>query len=84
MKVRLDPDAKRVLLALLASPKTPGEISRIHGLPIAVVWQKIQWLMEIGIVRETLSFLTSTGEFRRYFEADLPTDTADQEIVVEA
>lgn len=84
MKVQLDPATKRILLALLASPKTPGEVSRIHGIPIAVVWQKIHWLRDLGIVREAFAFLSSSGEFRRYFEADLPVDTAEQEVVVES
>src|SRR5437867_6377059 len=35
MKVRLDPASKRILVALLASPKTPGEVSRIYGIPVA-------------------------------------------------
>lgn len=84
MKVQLDPAAKRILLAMLASPKTPQEVSRIYGIPIATVWNKIQWLQELGIVRETLTFVDSSGELRRYFEAVLPIDTSDEELVIEA
>lgn len=83
MKVQLDPATKRILLALLASPKTPGEVSRIHGIPIAVVWQKIRWLQDLGIVRPTLSFVDTTGRLRSYFEAVLPVDTGDEELVIE-
>jgi len=84
MQVRLDPAAKRILLALLASPKTPAEVSHIHGIPITIVWQKIRWLEELGVVRETLAFVSSSGEVRRYFEAELPVDTADDELIVDA
>lgn len=84
MKVQLDPAAKRILLAMLASPKTPQEVSRIYGIPIVIVWAKIRWLEELGVVRETLTFLDSSGELRRYFEAVLPVDTSDEELVVEA
>lgn len=83
MKVQLDPATKRILLALLASPKTPGEVSRIHGIPIATVWQKIRWLQDLGIVRATLSFVDTTGQLRSYFEAVLPVDTGDEELVIE-
>lgn len=84
MKVQLDTASRRVLLALLASPKTPAEVSRIYGIPVALVWQKVQRLQEIGLVHEVLAFVDSNGELRRYFEADLPVDTAEDETVVTA
>lgn len=84
MKVQLDPAAKRILLAMLASPKTPQEISRIYGIPITVVWQKLHWLQELGVVRETLTFVDSSGGLRQYYEAVLPIDTSDEELVIEA
>lgn len=83
MKVQLDAAAKRILVALLASPKTPGEVSRIYGIPVATVWQRIQRLQELGLVREVLTFVDSAGEIRRYYEATLPIDTAEEEMVVE-
>ncbi|OGS46772.1 MAG: hypothetical protein A3K66_03985 [Euryarchaeota archaeon RBG_16_67_27] len=84
MKVHLDPATKRILLAILASPKTPKEVSQIHGIPVIVVWQKIRRLEELGIAREVLAFVSATGELRRYFEAELPTDTSDEELTIEA
>jgi hypothetical protein len=83
MKVRLDPASKRILVALLASPKTPGEVSRIYGIPVATVWDKIRRLQELGLVHMVLTFVDSGGEMRRYFEATLPIDTAEEEVVVE-
>jgi len=83
MKVTLDPASKRILVALLASPKTPGEVSRIHGIPVATVWDKIRRLQELGLVHMVLTFVDSSGEMRRYFEATLPIDTSDEEVVVE-
>ena len=83
MKVRLDPVSKRILLGLLGSPKTAGEVSRIFSIPIAVVWEKLRRLQELGLVHLVLTFVDSTGEMRRYFEGVLPIDTSDQEIVVE-
>ena len=83
MKVRLDPASKRILLALLASPKTPGEVSRIHGIPVATVWERIRRLQELGLVHEILTFVDSAGEMRRYFEGALPIDTSEEEVVVE-
>ena len=83
MKVRLDPASKRILVALLASPKTPGEVSRIYGIPVATVWEKLRRLQELGLVRMVLTFVDSAGEMRRYFEAMLPIDTAEEDVVVE-
>jgi hypothetical protein len=83
MKVRLDPASKRILVALLASPKTPGEVSRIYGIPVATVWDKIRRLQELGLVNMVLTFVDSAGEMRRYFEATLPIDTSEEEVVVE-
>ncbi|HKW43626.1 MAG TPA: hypothetical protein VJP06_05500 [Thermoplasmata archaeon] len=83
MQAQLDPDTKRILLALVASPKTPAEVSRIHGLPVALVWQKVRRLQDLGLVREVLTFVDSTGQLRRYFEANLPIDTSDHELVVQ-
>jgi len=83
MKVRLDPDSKRILIGLLGSPKTAGEASRIFGIPIAVVWEKLRRLQELGLVHLVLTFVDSSGEMRRYFEGVLPIDTSDEEIVVE-
>jgi len=80
MKVRLDPASKRILVALLASPKTPGEVSRIYGIPVATVWEKIRRLQELGLVHMVLTF---AGEMRRYFEATLPIDTSEEDVVVE-
>ncbi|TLZ84658.1 MAG: winged helix-turn-helix transcriptional regulator [Methanobacteriota archaeon] len=83
MKVRLDPASKRILVALLASPKTPGEVSRIYGIPVATVWEKIRRLQELGLVHMVLTFVDSAGEMRRYFEATLPIDTSEEDVVVE-
>jgi len=83
MKVRLDPASKRILVALLASPKTPGEVSRIYGIPVATVWDKVRRLQELGLVHMVLTFVDSAGEMRRYFEATLPIDTSEEEVVVE-
>ncbi|TLZ56197.1 MAG: winged helix-turn-helix transcriptional regulator [Methanobacteriota archaeon] len=83
MKVRLDPASKRILVALLASPKTPGEVSRIYGIPVATVWDKIRRLQELGLVHMVLTFVDSAGEMRRYFEATLPIDTSEEDVVVE-
>ena len=83
MKVRLDPASKRILVAVLASPKTPGEVSRIYGIPVATVWDKIRRLQELGLVHMVLTFVDSAGEMRRYFEATLPIDTSEEEVVVE-
>jgi len=83
MKVRLDPASKRILVALLASPKTPGQVSRIYGIPVATVWEKIRRLQELGLVHMVLTFVDSAGEMRRYFEATLPIDTSEEDVVVE-
>ncbi len=80
MKVRLDPASKRILLAMLASPKTPGQVSRIYGIPTAVVWQKVVRLQDLGLLREVLAYIDSDGTLRRYFEAVLPVDTSEDEI----
>lgn len=83
LKADLEPASKRVLLALLASPKTPQEVSRIYGIPVALVWNKVRKLEELGLVREVLCFIDSAGLLRRYFEASLPVDEAEDELVVE-
>jgi DNA-binding Lrp family transcriptional regulator len=83
MKVRLDPVSKQILVALLASPKTPREVSRIYGIPVAIVWERIRRLQELGLVHQILTFVDSAGEMRRYFETTLPPDTSDREMVVE-
>jgi len=84
MQIQLDPATKRILLALLASPKTPKEVSQIYGIPVILVWQKIRRLEELGIAREVLCFVSATGELRRYFEVELPVDTSDDELTIEA
>jgi DNA-binding Lrp family transcriptional regulator len=83
MKVRLDPASKRILVALLASPKTPAEVSRIYGIPVATVWERLRRLQELGLVHMVLTFVDSTGQMRQYFEAALPIDSSDEEVVVE-
>jgi DNA-binding Lrp family transcriptional regulator len=83
MKVRLDPASKRILVALLASPKTPGEVSRIYGIPVATVWERLRRLQELGLVHMVLTFVDSAGQMRQYFEATLPIDSSEEEVVVE-
>lgn len=83
MKVRLDPASRHILVALLASPKTPAEVSRIYGIPVATVWERVTRLQELGLVRQILTFVDSAGQLRRYFEAILPIDVSEQEMVVE-
>lgn len=83
MQVQFDPAAKRILFALLASPKTPAEVSRIYGIPLATVWQKVHRLQDLGLVHEVLVFVDSSGDLRRYFEATLPIDTSEEEAIVE-
>ncbi len=85
MKVRLDPASKRILFAMLASPKTPAEVSRIYGIPVSVVWQKVARLQELGLLREVFSYMDGNGTLRRYFEAVLPVDESedDQEVVLQ-
>lgn len=79
MKVQLDPASKRIVFAMLASPKTPAEVSRIYGIPVAVVWQKVARLQDLGLVREVFAFVDGTGTLRRYFEAVLPVDVSEDE-----
>jgi len=69
---------------MLASPKTPAEVSRIYGIPVAVVWAKVNRLQELGLLREVLAYVDGSGQLRRYFEALLPIDESEEEIVVEA
>ncbi len=85
MKVQLDPASKRILFAMLASPKTPSEVSRIYGIPVSLVWQKVARLRELGLLREVFSFVDANGALRRYFEAVLPVDETedDRELVVQ-
>lgn len=83
MKVQLDPASKRILFAMLASPKTPQEVSRIYGIPVSVVWQKVVRLQDLGLLREVLTFVDSSGSLRRYFEAVLPVDQSEDEVVIE-
>ncbi len=84
MKVQLDPASKRILFAMLASPKPPAEVSRIYGIPVNVVWQRVARLHELGLLREVFSFVDANGTLRRYFEAVLPVDESedDREIVL--
>ena len=79
MKVQLDPASKRILFAMLASPKTPAEVSRIYGIPVTLVWQKVHRLQELGLLREVFSYVDGTGGLRRYFEAILPVDESEDE-----
>ncbi len=85
MKVQLDPASKRILFAMLASPKTPSEVSRIYGIPVNLVWQKVARLRELGLLREVFCFVDANGTLRRYFEAVLPVDETedDRELVVQ-
>ena len=83
MQVRLDPASKRILIAFLASPKTPIEVSRIYGIPVATVRERIRRLQELGLVHMVLTFVDSTGQMRQYYEAALPIDSSDEELVVE-
>lgn len=81
MNVRLDATSKRILVALLASPKTPVEVSRIYGIRVATVWERIRRLQESGLVRQVLTFVDSAGQMRQYFEAVLPIDVSHEEMV---
>lgn len=84
MKVQLDAASKRILFAMLASPKTPAEVSRIYGIPVSVVWQRVAWLRELGLLREVFAYVDASGTLRRYFEALLPVDESEdaEELVV--
>ncbi len=86
MKVQLDPASKRILFAMLASPKTPAEVSRIYGIPVSLVWQKVTRLRELGLLREVFAYVDANGTLRRYFEALLPVDESEdeREVVVQA
>ncbi len=76
-EVDLDETAKGILMATLASPKTAGELTRIFGLPGAVVVDYLELLEHLGIVRVVLSYFGRGGRIVRYYEADLPIDTSD-------
>ncbi len=84
MKVQLDPASKRILFAMLASPKTPAEVSRIYGIPVSLVWQKVARRRELGLLREVFAYVDGDGTLRRYFEALLPVDESEdaEELVV--
>ena len=75
----LDEIAKGILMATLASPKTAGELSRIFGLPGAVVVDYLELLEHLGLLKVVLSYFGRDGRIIRYYEADLPIDTADLE-----
>jgi len=77
VEVDLDETAKGILMATLASPKTAGELTRIFGLPGAVVVDYLELLEHLGLVRVVLSFFGRAGRIIRYYEADLPIDTSD-------
>jgi len=77
VEVDLDETAKGILMATLASPKTAGELTRIFGLPGAVVIDYLELLEHLGLVRVVLSYFGRGGRIIRYYEADLPIDTSD-------
>ncbi len=77
VEVDLDETAKGILMATLASPKTAGELTRIFGLPGAVVVDYLELLEHLGLVRVVLSYFGRGGRIVRYYEADLPIDTSD-------
>jgi hypothetical protein len=77
IEVDLDETAKGILMATLASPKTAGELTRIFGLPGAVVIDYLELLEHLGLVRVVLSYFGRDGRIIRYYEADLPIDTSD-------
>jgi DNA-binding transcriptional ArsR family regulator len=77
IEVDLDETAKGILMATLASPKTAGELTRIFGLPGAVVVDYLELLEHLGLVRVVLSYFGRDGRIIRYYEADLPIDTSD-------
>jgi hypothetical protein len=77
VEVDLDETAKGILMATLASPKTAGELTRIFGLPGAVVIDYLELLEHLGLVRVVLSYFGRDGRIIRYYEADLPIDTSD-------
>src|SRR5207302_9909989 len=83
MQVRLDPASKRILVALLASPKTAVEVSRIYGIPVATVRERIRRLQELGFGHVVLMFVVSTGHMRLYYDAMLTIDSCVEEFVVE-
>ncbi len=83
MQIQLDSASKRILIAMLASPKTPQEVSRIYGIPVSTVWQKVNRLEDLGLLREVLAFVDASGTLRRYFEAVLPVDVSENETVVQ-
>ena len=76
-EVDLDETAKGILMATLASPKTPGELSRIFGLSGSIVVDYLELLEHLGLVRVVLSYFGRDGRIVRYYEADLPIDTSD-------
>ncbi len=80
VEVDLDATAKDILLATLASPKTPAELSRIFGLSGSVVVDYLELLERFGLVRVVLSYFGRDGRIIRYYEADLPIDTSDLEV----
>ncbi len=79
MKVQLDPASKRVLFAMLASPKTPAEVSRIYGIPLPVVWRTVERLEDLGLLREVFAYVDASGTLQRYFESLLPVDISEDE-----
>src|SRR5947208_16686970 len=83
MQVRLDPASKRILVAFLASPKTPIEVSRVYGIPVATVRERIRRLQELGLVHMVLTFVDSTGQMREYYEAAWPIGSSAGELGLE-
>jgi len=75
--VDLDETAKGILMATLASPKTAGELTRIFGLPGAVVVDYLALLEELGLLRVVLSYFGRDGRMVRYYQAELPIDTSE-------
>ena len=75
--VDLDETAKGILKATLASPKTAGELTRIFGLPGAVVEDYLGLLEQLGLLRVVLSYFGRDGRMVRYYQADLPIDMSD-------
>jgi len=68
-RISEDETDRRILYGASTSPKTPMELSRIFGIPIAFCYQRLHVLESQGKIRNVLTVVNRKGKILKFYEA---------------
>jgi len=82
-KEDIDEYDRKILIGTSTSPKTPIELSRIYGIPVAICYERVRQLEAKGYLHLVLTIVTSKGKTLRFYQNAIKEITIPKIVEVE-